>query len=116
MRTLLTVSFVGVASYVLWNIKNRVMREATWQFELSGEKMQQRRVESLDKLFTVVLVTMATIFGLQSIGFDINSLLAIGGEWEKRETSIRCCAAGASLDPCPAAAPCLIEEGFRAAP
>lgn len=44
-----------------------------------GEKMKQRRVESLDKLLTVMLATVGTIFALQAVGFDINSLLAIGG-------------------------------------
>lgn len=43
------------------------------------EKTQQRRVEAIDKLVTIVTITVGITLSLQAIGFDVNSLLAIGG-------------------------------------
>lgn len=67
VRTLMTLAFIIAATRVSWSIKSRVLRETTWQYELSGEKMKQRRIESLDKLLTVMTVAVGTIFALQAV-------------------------------------------------
>ncbi|KAK9831955.1 hypothetical protein WJX81_002788 [Elliptochloris bilobata] len=47
--------------------------------ELKGDLTKQRRVEAVDKLLSVLTLLVGTVFGLQAIGLDVNSVLAIGG-------------------------------------
>jgi len=78
-RTVSTLCLLVALGSVVFRVKERLLREASWQYELSGEKSQQRRVEGLDKLVTFLTVLLGGTLGLQAVGFDVNSLLAIGG-------------------------------------
>ncbi|KAK9907947.1 hypothetical protein WJX75_000392 [Coccomyxa subellipsoidea] len=79
VRSTLSLTFVIAAARVVFNVKARMTREATWQLELKGDLTKQRRVEAVDKLLSVLTLLVASVFGLQAIGLDVNSVLAIGG-------------------------------------
>lgn len=79
MRTIMTLCFILAAGVMLFNVKNRALQEASWESELSGDKAEQRRVEALDKIVTFLTITVGSTLSMQAIGFDVNSLLAIGG-------------------------------------
>ncbi|CAK0784228.1 hypothetical protein CVIRNUC_007432 [Coccomyxa viridis] len=79
VRATLSLTFVIAAARVVFNVKARMTREATWQLELKGDLTKQRRVEAVDKLLSVLTLLVASVFGLQAIGLDVNSVLAIGG-------------------------------------
>lgn len=40
------------------------------QLELSGKLTQQRRVEAIDKLLTLLTLLVSTVLGLQAVGLD----------------------------------------------
>jgi len=79
VHAILSLSFVMATAGVIFNVKARIVKETSWQMELNGKVTQQRRIEAIDKLFTLLTVGVSFILGLQAIGLDINSLLAIGG-------------------------------------
>ena len=79
VRSTLSLTFVLAAARVVFNIKGRVTREAAWKLELSGDLTKQRRVEAVDKLLSVLFLLVTSVFGLQAVGLDVNSVLAIGG-------------------------------------
>ena len=79
VRSTLSLTFVLAAARVVFNVKARVTRESTWKLELSGDLTKQRRVEAVDKLFSVLFLIVTGVLGLQAIGLDVNSVLAIGG-------------------------------------
>lgn len=82
VRSTLSLSFVISAARVVFSIKARMTREATWQLELKGDLTKQRRVEAIDKLLSVLTLLVASVFGLQSIGLD--------GEQRSQLLCIRC--------------------------
>ncbi|CAG9461125.1 unnamed protein product [Pedinophyceae sp. YPF-701] len=79
MRTIMTLSFIITSARIILSIKTRALSSAALKLELSGEATKQRRIEAIDKLLTVLTVTVSIVLSLQSVGFDVNSLLAIGG-------------------------------------
>ncbi|DBA86065.1 hypothetical protein WJX77_010359 [Trebouxia sp. C0004] len=79
VRSTLSLTFVIAAARVVFNIKARMARETSWQLELKGDLTKQRRVEAVDKLLSVMTLLVSLVFGLQAIGLDVNSVLAIGG-------------------------------------
>ncbi len=79
VRSTLSLTFVIAAARVVFNIKGRIMRETTWQLELKGDITRQRRFEAVDKLLSVLTLIVGSVFGLQALGLDVNSVLAIGG-------------------------------------
>ena len=79
VRSTLSLTFVLAAARVVFNIKGRVTREAAWKLELSGDLTKQRRVEAVDKLLSVLFLLVTSVLGLQAVGLDVNSVLAIGG-------------------------------------
>ncbi|KAK9863272.1 hypothetical protein WJX84_010012 [Apatococcus fuscideae] len=79
VRSTLSLTFVIAAAKVVFSIKGRMTRESSWQLELKGDLTRQRRVEAVDKLLSVLTLLVASVFGLQAIGLDVNSVLAIGG-------------------------------------
>ncbi len=70
MRTTLSLTFVIASAVVVNSIKARVVRETTWQLELLGQKTQQRRLDAVDKLLTVLIMLVAVVLGLQAVGLD----------------------------------------------
>ena len=70
VRSALSLTFVISAARVVFNVKARMTREATWQLELKGDLTKQRRVEAVDKLMSVLTLLVAAVFGLQAIGLD----------------------------------------------
>lgn len=70
VRATLSLTFVIAAARVVFNVKARMTREATWQLELKGDLTKQRRVEAVDKLLSVLTLLVASVFGLQAIGLD----------------------------------------------
>ena len=70
VRSTLSLTFVIAAARVVFNVKARMTREATWQLELKGDLTKQRRVEAVDKLLSVLTLLVASVFGLQAIGLD----------------------------------------------
>ena len=75
VRSTLSLTFVIAAARVVFNVKARMTREATWQLELKGDLTKQRRVEAVDKLLSVLTLLVASVFGLQAIGLDGEYLL-----------------------------------------
>lgn len=45
----------------------------------AGDTAAQRSIEATDKLFSLLLLLVAALLGLQAIGLDIQSVLAISG-------------------------------------
>ncbi len=76
VRSTLSLTFVIAAARVVFNVKARMTREATWQLELKGDLTKQRRVEAVDKLLSVLTLLVASVFGLQAIGLDGTRFLA----------------------------------------
>ena len=70
VRSTLTLTFVIAAARVVFKIKLHMMKERSWQMELSGEATKQRRIEAVDKLLSVLTLIVASVFGLQAIGLD----------------------------------------------
>jgi mechanosensitive ion channel protein 1/2/3 len=70
VRSTLSLTFVIAAARVVFNIKSRMTREAAWQLELKGDLTKQRRVEAVDKLLSVLVLLVSSVFGLQAIGLD----------------------------------------------
>ena len=70
VRSTLSLTFVIAAARVVFNIKARMAREASWQLELKGDLTKQRRVEAVDKLLSVMTLLVSLVFGLQAIGLD----------------------------------------------
>lgn len=79
VKCTLSLTFVIAAARVVFNIKGRIVRESAWQLELKGDLTRQRRIEAFDKLLSVLTLVVTSVFGLQAIGLDVNSVLAIGG-------------------------------------
>jgi len=79
VHAVLSLSFVIATAGVVFNVKARMVKETSWQLELNGKVTQQRRIEAIDKLLTLLTLLVSGILGLQAIGLDVNSLLAIGG-------------------------------------
>lgn len=79
VRSTLSLTFVIAAARVVFNIKGRIIRESAWQLELKGDVTRQRRLEAVDKLMSVLTLVVAAVFGVQALGLDVNSVLAIGG-------------------------------------
>jgi len=71
--------FVIAAANVVFNIKGRIVREQSWQFELKGDLTRQRRLEAIDKLMSLGTLVISSFFGVRALGMDVNSVLAIGG-------------------------------------
>ena len=57
-----------------------IIRESAWQLELKGDVTRQRRLEAVDKLMSVLTLVVASVFGVQALGLDVNS----GGCWLAR--------------------------------
>ena len=70
VRSTLSLTFVIAAARVVFNIKARMAREASWQLELKGDLTKQRRVEAVDKLLSVMTLLVSAVFGLQAVGLD----------------------------------------------
>jgi len=79
VRTILSMVFVLSAARVTFSVKGRIFQEAKWRLELRGESTQQRRVEAVDKLLSVLAFIVTSVLGLKALGLDVNSVLAIGG-------------------------------------
>lgn len=50
-----------------------IIRESAWQSELKGDVTRQRRLEAIDKLMSVLTLVVASVFGVQALGLDVNS-------------------------------------------
>ena len=74
VRSTLSLTFVIAAAKVVFSIKGRMTRESSWQLELKGDLTRQRRVEAVDKLLSVLTLLVASVFGLQAIGLDGESV------------------------------------------
>lgn len=70
VRSTLSLTFVIALARVVFNVKGRMTREATWELELKGDLTKQRRVEAVDKLLSVLTLLVAAVFGLQAVGLD----------------------------------------------
>lgn len=70
VRSTLSLTFVIAAARVVFSIKARMAREASWQLELKGDLTKQRRVEAVDKLLSVMTLLVSAVFGLQAVGLD----------------------------------------------
>lgn len=79
VTTILSLTFIGSAGRVGFTVKKRILQEAKWKMELKGNTSEQRRLEAIDKLSSVGILVVTIVLGLQAVGLDINSLLAIGG-------------------------------------
>ena len=78
VRSTLSLTFVIALARVVFNVKGRMTREATWELELKGDLTKQRRVEAVDKLLSVLTLLVASVFGLQAVGLDGAPALPVG--------------------------------------
>eukprot|EP00210_Caulerpa_lentillifera_P008673 g8272.t1 len=78
-HTIVTVLLIAAVAKVVFNMKSRILRETKWKLEIEGKTTEQHRVGAVDKLLTIAIYMVSVILGLQSIGLDVNSVLAIGG-------------------------------------
>ncbi|GIM15846.1 hypothetical protein Vretimale_18540 [Volvox reticuliferus] len=79
VRSTLSVSFIIGAAVVVFNLKSRFCKENAWQSEMNGDVTAQRRWEAYDKLGTFVIYTITFVLGIQALGLEVTSVLAIGG-------------------------------------
>ena len=79
VKSILSMTFLLVAARVVFNIKSRIVRESSWQFELKGDITRQRRLEAIDKLLSLGIAVVMGFVAVRTLGQDINSFLAIGG-------------------------------------
>eukprot|EP00798_Chlamydomonas_sp_ICE-L_P011587 gene11587-34289_t len=79
VRTVLSTSFILVFARVVFNLKSRFCKENAWQAEMKGDVTAQRRWEAYDKLGSFVIYVMSFVLGIQAIGLEVTSVLAIGG-------------------------------------
>jgi mechanosensitive ion channel protein 1/2/3 len=79
VRQCLSLTFVFAATRVVFNIKSRIVRESSWQLELKGDVTRQRRLEAIDKLMSLVIIVLASVFAIRAFGTNLKSVLAIGG-------------------------------------
>ncbi|KXZ55407.1 hypothetical protein GPECTOR_3g59 [Gonium pectorale] len=79
VRSTLSVSFIIGAATVVFNLKSRFCKENAWQSEMNGDVTAQRRWEAYDKLGTFVIYAITFVLGIQALGLEVTSVLAIGG-------------------------------------
>eukprot|EP00195_Chlamydomonas_chlamydogama_P016583 CAMPEP_0202913296 /NCGR_PEP_ID=MMETSP1392-20130828/60112_1 /ASSEMBLY_ACC=CAM_ASM_000868 /TAXON_ID=225041 /ORGANISM="Chlamydomonas chlamydogama, Strain SAG 11-48b" /LENGTH=714 /DNA_ID=CAMNT_0049604509 /DNA_START=272 /DNA_END=2416 /DNA_ORIENTATION=- len=79
VKSILSTSFIIGFSSVVFNLKSRFCKENAWQAEMKGDITAQRRWEAYDKLGTFVIYVMSFVLGIQAIGLEVTSVLAIGG-------------------------------------
>eukprot|EP00793_Prasinoderma_coloniale_P003851 PRCOL_00003228-RA len=72
-----SLALVLALGRVLFAWKDQRRTEAEWQAEISGEA--DPAIGSVDKLLSALIVAITAVVSLQSLGFDVNSLLALGG-------------------------------------
>ncbi|KAL6751057.1 Mechanosensitive ion channel-domain-containing protein [Haematococcus lacustris] len=79
VKSILSTSFILGFASVVFNLKSRWCKENAWQAEVKGDVTLQRRWEAYDKLGTFVIYVMSFVLGIQAIGLEVTSVLAIGG-------------------------------------
>jgi len=79
VKSILSTSFIIGFATVVFNLKSRFCKENAWQAEMKGDATSQRRWEAYDKLGTFVIFVMSIVLGIQAMGLEVGSVLAIGG-------------------------------------
>lgn len=79
VKSILSTSFILGFASVVFNLKSRFCKENAWQAEMKGDVTTQRRWEAYDKLGTFVIYVMSFVLGIQALGLEVTSVLAIGG-------------------------------------
>ncbi|GAX82316.1 hypothetical protein CEUSTIGMA_g9745.t1 [Chlamydomonas eustigma] len=79
VKTIMSTSFIAGFSSVVFNLKSRFCKEKAWEAEMKGDLTQQRRWEAYDKLGAFVIYVLTFVLGIQAIGLEVTSVLAIGG-------------------------------------
>eukprot|EP00884_Botryococcus_braunii_P013469 jgi/Botrbrau1/22122/Bobra.0206s0046.1 len=81
VRSTLSLTFVLTAAKVVFNIKGRILKRGEFEATIGSpvDAAKFRRLEALDKLLSVLTLIVGSVFALQAIGLDVNSVLAIGG-------------------------------------
>lgn len=77
--SILSVSWVLVTAKVLLNWKKKVVGEMAFNFELEGRRRENAGLEAANRVGTVSIIVVSCVMLLQKIGFDVRSLLAVGG-------------------------------------
>lgn len=75
----LAISWVLVTAKVLLNWKKKVVGEMAFNFELEGRRRENAGLEAANRVGTVSIITIAGVMLLQQVGFEVRSLLAVGG-------------------------------------
>jgi len=79
VKSILSSSFILGFGSVVFNLKSRFCKENAWQAEMKGDVTSQRRWEAYDKMGSFIIYVMSFVLGIQSIGLEVTSVLAIGG-------------------------------------
>ncbi|MEW5303017.1 MAG: hypothetical protein WDW36_005750 [Sanguina aurantia] len=79
VKSTMSVSFLMATANVIFNLKSRWCKENAWQGEMKGDQTGQRRWEAYDKLGSFIIFAMTFVLGVQAIGLEVTSVLAIGG-------------------------------------
>ena len=76
-QQLVYVALVAAVVRVLLNWETRFFAEISVSAEAGGQPSS--RFEGTAKLLRIVTIVVGCVLGMQAVGFDINSLLAVGG-------------------------------------
>eukprot|EP00798_Chlamydomonas_sp_ICE-L_P011468 gene11468-34184_t len=79
VRTVLSTSFIVVSAGVMQNLKSRFCQEKAWESEMEGDATTQRKWEAYDKLGSTLITLISFSLGVQALGLEVKSVLAIGG-------------------------------------
>lgn len=75
----LAISWVLVTAKVLLNWKKKVVGEMAFNFELEGRRRENAGLVAANRVGTVSIITIAVVMLLQQVGFEVRSLLTVGG-------------------------------------
>eukprot|EP00798_Chlamydomonas_sp_ICE-L_P001677 gene1677-33072_t len=78
-HTLLACGSVAAAVIMLTNLKSSFCKDVAMEAETTGDDTTQLRWEAYDRLGSVVIGAAAVGLGMQAIGLNLTSLLAVGG-------------------------------------
>ena len=75
-----TLSLVLAMGRVFFVWKEQRRSEAIWQAEIAGQSEDQiPKISTIDQLLSALIVALTAVLSMQALGFDVNSLLALGG-------------------------------------
>ena len=75
----ISVSAIIATGRVLRSWQTRWFAELIFQAEMSGRTSAVTRIEGTSRIVSIITIVLASLLSAQAIGFDLGSLLAVGG-------------------------------------